>query len=235
VTLPLVIIPIFNALDELETCLSSVARTIPKNTQVLVIDDASTDVGVQPLLSSWVDEDKFKRSLLTNKKNLGFVATANRGMRLAKTDVVLLNTDTEVTVGWLECLKNCLDSDPSIATATPWSNNGEIVSIPEFCGANSPPDDADAVAAVIASCGSATYPDMPTAVGFCMAISLELLACSMKPLSAAATARKMTFANAQSRPVFAMCFAIMPMSFITAEHHLAPSVLDRMSTACSAC
>lgn len=174
-TFPLIIVPVFNALDRLETCLNSVARTIPDNTQVLVIDDASTDNGVQALLMSWVNEGKPGRRLLTNEENLGFVATANRGMRLAKTDVVLLNSDTEVTVGWLECLKNCLDSEPLIATATPWSNNGEIVSIPEFCVANPPPENADAVAAAIASCGTAIYPSMPTAVGFCMAISLAAI------------------------------------------------------------
>lgn len=173
--LPLIVIPVFNALDKLEACLESVAATIPDHTQVLVIDDASTDSNIQPLLLSWVDKAESSRQLLTNAANLGFVATANLGMRLTKTDVVLLNSDTEVTHGWLQCLTNCLESDSSIATATPWSNNGEIVSIPEFCVANPPPDNANAVAAAIASCGKAVYPNMPTAVGFCMAISLRAI------------------------------------------------------------
>jgi GT2 family glycosyltransferase len=99
------------------------------------------------------------------------VATANHGMRLAGGDVVLLNSDTEVTTGWLQNLAACLGSDASIATATPWSNNGEIVSIPGFCQVNPVPEDADAVAAGIKSCADPLYPDMPTAVGFCMAIS----------------------------------------------------------------
>ena len=168
---PLIIIPVFNALAKLEACLESVARTIPDQAKVLLIDDDSTDNGVQPLLQSWVYANPSKRSFITNAQNLGFVATANLGLRLAEHDVVLLNSDTEVTPGWLECLKDCLDSDTSIATATPWSNNGEIVSIPDFCVANSPPGDADAVATTIASCGETTYPELPTAVGFCMAIS----------------------------------------------------------------
>ncbi len=172
---PLIIIPVFNALDKLEACLESVAATIEDHAQVLVIDDASTDSDIQPLLQSWVDQVQSSRQLLTNAANLGFVATANLGMRLAKSDVVLLNSDTELTPGWLECLTSCLESDATIATATPWSNNGEIVSIPEFCVANPPPDDADVVAAAIASCGKAIYPEMPTAVGFCMAISLHAI------------------------------------------------------------
>ena len=137
--LPLIIIPVFNALEVLEGCLKSVARTVPFDTRVLLINDASTDKRVQPLLQSWVDEAKPYRSLLVHDENRGFVATANHGMQSANTHVVLLNSDTEVTSGWLEHLADCLDSDDTIATATPWSNNGEIVSIPNFCAPNPVP------------------------------------------------------------------------------------------------
>jgi GT2 family glycosyltransferase len=173
--LPLIIIPVFNALEHLEACLQSITRTVPSDTRVLIIDDASTDQAVQPLLQSWIKKAKFNLQLITHEKNLGFVATANHGMQMAESDVVLLNSDTEVTTGWLERLADCLASDDAIATATPWSNNGEIVSIPNFCASNPPPENANAVAAVIASCGSAVYPEMPTAVGFCMAISLAAI------------------------------------------------------------
>ena len=172
---PLVIVPVFNAFEKLEACLESISRTVPDDTRVLLIDDASTDERVRPLLESWVKEAKPDRRLLAHDVNRGFVATANHGMQMAGTDVVLLNSDTEVTSGWIQKLKNCLDSDASIATATPWSNNGEIVSIPRFCVSNPVPPDPEAVALVIESCGQVTYPEMPTAVGFCMAISLNAM------------------------------------------------------------
>lgn len=172
---PLIIVPVFNALEKLEACLDSISRTVSPDTQVLVIDDASTDAGVRPLLQSWVDEANQARHLLVHEVNRGFVATANHGMRMADTDVVLLNSDTEVTGDWLQNLKDCLDSDASIATATPWSNNGEIVSIPEFCVSNPAPPNPDVISAIIKSCGQPTYPEMPTAVGFCMAISLRTI------------------------------------------------------------
>jgi len=172
---PMIIVPVFNALEKLEACLDSISRTIPPDTRVLLIDDASTDTGVQPLLRSWVDEAKPVRRLLVHQVNRGFVATANHGMRMADTDVVLLNSDTEVTGDWLQNLGDCLDSDISIATATPWSNNGEIVSIPEFCVSNPVPPNPDVIAATIKSCGQPSYPEMPTAVGFCMAISLRAI------------------------------------------------------------
>jgi GT2 family glycosyltransferase len=118
-----------------------------------------------------------KARLLCHPNNLGFVATANHGMRMASSDLVLLNSDTEVTGGWLERLSVCLNSDEAIATATPWSNNGEIVSIPKFCFANPVPENPGSIANVIASCGTPEYPDMPTAVGFCMAISSKAIQC----------------------------------------------------------
>ncbi len=170
-TLPLVIVPVFNAFEQLEGCLESIARTVPSATRVCLIDDASTDQRVQPLCQSWVNQAEPFRQLILQPVNRGFVATANHGMRLAKTDLVLLNSDTKVTPGWLQNLAECLASDESIATATPWSNNGEIVSIPGFCVANPVPGDPDAIARQIKSCGSPVYPEIPTAVGFCMAIS----------------------------------------------------------------
>jgi GT2 family glycosyltransferase len=170
--LPSIIVPVFNALEQLEACLASIARTVPPDTKVLLIDDASTDKRVLPLLQTWANDAKPYRRLLIHEKNRGFVATANHGMRIAGTDVVLLNSDTEVAGAWLQHLADCLDSDNSIATATPWSNNGEIVSIPEFCVANPAPKNLQAIASAIASCASPVYPQMPTAVGFCMAISL---------------------------------------------------------------
>jgi GT2 family glycosyltransferase len=171
----MVIIPVFNAFEHLEKCLESLSRTVPSDTNVLLIDDASTDERVRPLLQAWVSGSKACRRLLEHEENRGFVATVNRGLRLADSDVVLLNSDTVVAAGWLQRLAGCLASDPSIATATPWSNNGEIVSIPVFCESAKPPGDPDAVAEVIANCGNPEYPEIPTAVGFCMAVSLRAI------------------------------------------------------------
>ncbi len=172
---PVIVIPVFDALKYLAACLESIDRSVPPETAVLLIDDASTDPGVQPLLQSWVEKAPAYRQVVTHKQNKGFVTAANHGMRLADNDVVLLNTDTEVHGDWLQRLTSCLQSDASIATATPWSNNGEIVSIPDFCVAQAPPSDAETVAAVIESCGTPCYPELPTAVGFCMAISLNAI------------------------------------------------------------
>lgn len=169
--LPAVVVPAYNAAAELERCLRTVRDTVPVGTEVLVIDDASPDPLVTDLLGSWRDRAGPGWRFVRNPENLGFVGTANRGMRESGGDVVLLNSDTEVTPGWLEGLARCLAADPAIATATPWTNNGEIVSLPDFCAVNPPPPDPARVAAAIAAAGRPDYPELPTAVGFCMAVS----------------------------------------------------------------
>jgi len=166
-----VVIPVYNAPEELERCLASVYSTVPGDTEVVVIDDASSDPSTAEVLRRWREIMPVSWKFHANQINRGFVATANLGMRLTQDDVVLLNSDTEPTPAWLRGLQRCLSSDPLIATATPWTNNGEIASIPLFCQANPVPPDASAVAGVIARTGNAIYPELPTAVGFCMAIS----------------------------------------------------------------
>lgn len=169
--LPLIIIPVYNALEHVNNCLLSIEKTVAVDTPVLIIDDASTNAGIQPLLINWVGNSPSNRWLITHTENRGFVATVNEGMEHSQGDVILLNSDTEVYGDWLNRMAHCLASDKSIATATPWSNNGEIVSIPEFCLPNTPPPNPSDFAFQLTHCGTPAYPDLPTAVGFCMAIT----------------------------------------------------------------
>jgi len=173
VSVATVIVPVFNAFDHLCGCLESLEKTV-SGLPVMLINDASTDSRVAPLLETFCASGS-QRILITNDKNLGFVRSVNLGISQTAGNVILLNSDTEVTTGWFEALSRCLDSDPAIATATPWSNNGEIVSLPEFCRNNPPPGNPEAIARVAASVHAGQYPDLPTAVGFCMAISRRAL------------------------------------------------------------
>lgn len=161
-----IVVPVFNAVRETGRCLDALQRTLAGQTVgVVVIDDASTAPEIaevmETLPADWVR--------VRNRDNLGFVATANLGLALAgREDVILLNSDTRVTSGWLEALLACADSDPRIASATPLTNHGEIASIPEFCRPNPWPDDPERWARACRESGPPEYPEVPTAVGFCM-------------------------------------------------------------------
>jgi GT2 family glycosyltransferase len=168
-----VVVPVFNAFEVLEDCLASLEACSP-GARVVLVDDASTDPRVAPILAGFASRGE-ERHVLTLAENRGFVHAANRGMAAATGHPVLLNSDTVVTHGWLEALAQCLASDARIATATPWSNNAEIVSVPRFCAANPVPDDAQAWADAARASATHDYPELPTAVGFCMGVREEAL------------------------------------------------------------
>lgn len=161
-----VIVPVFNAAAETRRCLSALQRTLRGDpADVIVIDDASTDPEIPEILRSVCPTDWHVER---QPENLGFVGTVNRGMQQAAgRDVVLLNSDTVPTGAWLTAIRRCVNACPDAASVTPWTNNGEIVSLPEFCKAAPVPEDLERWAD---ACRTETpaYPVLPTAVGFCM-------------------------------------------------------------------
>lgn len=167
-----VIIPVYRGIYETGRCIESViAAGLPKNAFVTIIDDASPEPGMLPLLDGYSKQHAV--TLLRNPVNLGFVATVNRGMALRPgADVVLLNSDTEVPAGWLERLQRCAYAEPEIGTATPFSNNATICSYPKFCADNLIPTgySVETLDALFKEANPEKIVDIPTAVGFCMYI-----------------------------------------------------------------
>ena len=139
-----IILPIYNAFDDLVRCVDSVLRNTDGDYRLLLINDASPDVRIAPFVAQ-VAERNSHVSVSTNDRNLGFIGTVNRGFAETRGDVVLLNSDTIVTRGWLSKMLACAASDGRIATITPFSNNAEICSYPEMCGNHpwAPDGDAD--------------------------------------------------------------------------------------------
>lgn len=167
--LPVVIVPVYGAPDALDACLASLLRTLPARAHVLLCDDASPQREIPVLLHAFAQRAKCSVETVRREANLGFIGNVNLAFaQTAPHDVVLLNSDTITTPGWLEALAACAGSDTTIATATPWSNNAEICSFPDFCRAGPIPDDADLIAAAAAGETVPSHPELPTGVGFCM-------------------------------------------------------------------
>ena len=174
-----IIIPVYNAPDYTQACLESVLRHTPSPHRVIIIDDASTDGRISSIVEQFSESYTGTALVMKNKKNLGFVGTVNKGMQTSKTrDVILLNTDTVVTSGWVEKLTRAAYSGPNIATVTPLTNNGNsICSVPAFGHINEVPDGytIDSFARLVERVSGHRYPDIPTAVGFCMFIKRTAL------------------------------------------------------------
>lgn len=165
-----IILPVYNAPDVLHACLDALESRLPAWASLQIVDDASPDARIQALLAVHAIRGRPGVRVLRNASNLGFVANVNAAMRRSDRDVVLLNSDTIVTHGWLDRLRACAASDTGIASITPFSNNAEICSFPEFCRSNPVPSDPELIADAAASAGAPDYPPLPTAVGFCMFI-----------------------------------------------------------------
>ena len=172
-----VVIPVYNAPADLARCVDSVLAHTSGAYRLVVIDDASPDPAIGAYFAALALRAPPHVVLLRNDHNLGFTGTANRGMRLSRADVVLLNSDAIVTAGWLDALARCAASDPRIGTATPFSDNAEICSFPRFCEDNRWPvgSDPEPVRAALARAAVPTYPDLPTGVGFCLYIRRALI------------------------------------------------------------
>jgi len=118
-----VVVVTYNGLEETTVpCLESVlGQTRGAELEVVVVDNHSSD-GTPEYVRGLATSDSRVRCVL-NTENRGFAGGNNDGIRAATGDfIVLLNSDTIVTEGWLDGLLDPLETDPSVGLAGPVSN-----------------------------------------------------------------------------------------------------------------
>ncbi len=124
-----VILVVHNGRPYLEGCLDSLRRTLPPDTEIVVVDNGSTDDS-----AAFVRERMPGARLLVNPANRGFAAACRQGAEEARGEVlVFLNQDTRVVPGWLEALLEPF-RDPRVGLTTPtilWMDDPERV---QSCG-----------------------------------------------------------------------------------------------------
>jgi O-antigen biosynthesis protein len=170
-----IIVPIYNAIDDVQHCLSSLVRNTTSKATLCLIDDASPDPEISKLLRRY--ENFANVEILVNEKNLGFTGTVNRGMTHASGDVVLLNSDTVVGPRWLENLRLAAYSDAGVGTVTAISDNAGAFSCPIPGEKNRTPAALfdDDVARLVFQESVRVYPDVPTGNGFCLYIKRPVI------------------------------------------------------------
>jgi GT2 family glycosyltransferase len=110
-----VVILNWNGKNWLNKFLPSVVSYCPTHTQIWVADNASTDGSVDLI------ENEFPTVFIHKlDKNYGFTGGYNRALNHIKAEYyVLLNSDVEVTEGWLDPMLELLEKNPSIAACQP--------------------------------------------------------------------------------------------------------------------
>ena len=128
-----IVIPVYNALDALDHCLTSVRDYTSPPFRVIVVDDAS-DAQVAQYLRAVADADQ-RVDVLRN-----------------------------------DALIRCARSDARIAVVNPTSNAAVNLTVPMAPGLN-----VFTMAERVAACSRRDYPDVVTAVGFCLLVTRTAL------------------------------------------------------------
>lgn len=177
-----IIVPVYRGLDDTRACLESVVRHAASNRtpfELVVIDDASPEVAVRRYVDEFAATRRdFPVTVSHNEENLGFVVTVNRGLRAAPGDVVILNSDTVVTSGWLDRLAE-VGALPDVASVTPLTSHGSICTLPrtviDAFALEAPRPKIDECADFIEEHSLRILPEVITGVGFCMYVTESAL------------------------------------------------------------
>lgn len=114
-----VVIPSYQALDDLRACVDSLlGLKLGPQLEIVIVDNASAAEVVE-----YIQQLTAQQLVLSicNKKNYGFTYAVNQGMQLADpaADILLLNNDALVTAGAIEVMQAAAFSLPDCALVVP--------------------------------------------------------------------------------------------------------------------
>jgi len=110
-----VVILNWNGIKHLREFLPSVLSSVYPNLDIIVGDNASTDGSVE-----FIRQEYPSIQIIQNDDNYGFTGGYNRVLAKVEADYyILLNSDVEVSPGWIMPVIELMESDPLIAAAAP--------------------------------------------------------------------------------------------------------------------
>ena len=126
-----VVILNWNGRHFLEQFLPGVVAHSGKDATVIIADNASTDDS-----RSWLNTNYPAIRVIALPENYGFARGYNEALQQVEADYyVLLNSDVEVTPGWLQPMADLLDSNPSVAACQPKIRSWQHRELFEYAGA----------------------------------------------------------------------------------------------------
>lgn len=126
-----VVILNWNGRKFLEEFLPSVIRHNPVFSEVIVADNASTDDSI-----AWLNKNCPAVRVIRNSSNGGFAKGYNEALAQVDADYfILLNSDVEVTAGWITPVIDLMEKDTSIAAAQPKIRAYHAKELFEYAGA----------------------------------------------------------------------------------------------------
>jgi GT2 family glycosyltransferase len=175
-----IVLCVHDALAEVQACLASIRQHTTAPYRVIVVDDGSGDA-TRDFLSAEVSADRV--TLIRNPTARGYTLAANQGLRATTAPfVILLNSDTVVSRGWVDRLVACALATDRAGLVGPLSNAASWQSIPEIEAAskgdwaeNPLPMPVDRYAELIAATSARLYPQVDLLNGFCLLLTREAI------------------------------------------------------------
>ena len=108
-----IVIPSYDTAPMTLRCCRAVLASVPDSSEVIVVDDGSSD-GTAEMLAAEVPDVQ----VVHLEANRGFAVAANRGVSAARGRIILLlNSDAVVEPGALQALLAAFDRDPLLGVA----------------------------------------------------------------------------------------------------------------------
>jgi GT2 family glycosyltransferase len=165
---------VHDAIEETLACLDSVRSCTEIPHTVTIVDDASGG-GTREQLRQYTRDTPWIR-LIALDDNLGYTRAANVGLMSSRADwVVLLNSDTIVSPGWLTGMFEVTAAKPDVVLVGPLSNAASWQSVPDLTDVtgkwkvNDLPEGCTVaeMAEVVRSLSVRGFPEVPLLNGFC--------------------------------------------------------------------
>ena len=128
-----IVIPVYTDWETLKKCLDSLKKYVADRHRIIIINDMSSEWKQMERQIQESMEGCKNMKYYKNPSNMGFVKTCNRAVEeLDQTDndILLLNSDTEVTEGFLEEMLEVLYLYEKHGVVCPRSNNATILTMP---------------------------------------------------------------------------------------------------------
>jgi GT2 family glycosyltransferase/glycosyltransferase involved in cell wall biosynthesis len=127
-----VVVCVHDALEDVRRCLSSLLNVTERRFRLILVDDGSAEP-TRAFLASLAARHPAITLTRRAKPPHGYTLAANVGLRASRSDyVVLLNSDTLPTPGWLARLVDHGERHPQIGILGPLSNAASHQSVPEL-------------------------------------------------------------------------------------------------------
>jgi O-antigen biosynthesis protein len=124
-----IVVPIFNAPDEVSELLSSISNQEDKDFELILVDDGSQQKTAD-LLVTYVNTYK-NTILVKHEVNKGYTTTVNDGVSAASNELItVLNSDTVLPKTFVSKIKEYASKYPSISAFGPITNAGSWQNTP---------------------------------------------------------------------------------------------------------